>query len=258
MRCLKLVNKFTLMVLFVFSLSACVTTTENSGFTNNSSPESALLSHIEAAYEYLRRGDFENARRHLRNAAEINDRDATVHNAMAYSYELSGDLDLADETYRKAISLDGSLTSARNNYGVFLFKQERYKVAREQFLKVVKDTLYLRRGGAFNSLGVCELRLENYDGAKVAFERALELDRLNRAPLLELAAVGVKQNDFEYARKKYDTYKLVASQSARSLLLGAEIAEHYNMKNDLASIELALKNRFPDSFEYQEFKKRFK
>jgi Tfp pilus assembly protein PilF len=58
--------------------------------------------------------------------------------------------------------------------------------------------------------------------------------------------------------KKYDTYKLVAAQSAKSLLVGAEIANHYKMKHDLASIEIALKNRFPDSVQYQEFKKRFK
>lgn len=258
MKCLKFMNQTAVMVLFIVFLSGCVTTTENSGFTKNTTPEKALRSHVDAAYDYLRRGDFENARRHLQNAEAINDRDASLHNAMAYSYELSGDVDLADQSYRKAINLDSSLTSARNNYGVFLFKQERYKEAREQFKKVVEDTLYPRRGGAFNSLGVCEVRLENYDGAKIAFERALDLDRLNRAPLLELASVGVKQNDFEYAKKKYDTYKLVAEPSAKSLLVGAKIAGHYKMKDDLASIEIALKNLFPNSVEYQEFRKRFK
>jgi type IV pilus assembly protein PilF len=258
MKCLKLVTSLAMMSLLALALSGCVTTTESSLFTKNSTPEKALRSHVDAAYDYLRRGDFENARRHLRNAEEIDPSDASLNNALAYSYELSGDLDLADKSYRKAISLDGSLTSARNNYGVFLFKQERYKEAIAQFKKVVTDTLYSRRGAAFNSLGVCELRLENYDEAKIAFERALDLDRLNRSPLLELASVGIKLNDFEYARKKYDTYKLVAAQSAKSLLVGAEIADHYKMKHDLASIEIALKNRFPDSVEYQEFKKRFK
>jgi|TARA_B110000977_G_C10999707_1_gene463317 type IV pilus assembly protein PilF len=254
MKYLKLVNKIAVMALLFLSLSGCVTTTENSGFTKNTTPEKALRSHVDAAYDYLRRGDFENARRHLHNAEEINNRDASLHNAMAYSYELSGDVDLADQSYRKAIGLDGSLTSARNNYGVFLFKRERYEEAREQFKKVVEDTLYPRRGGAFNSLGVCELKLEDYDGAKIAFERALDLDRQNRSPLLELASVGVKQNDFEYAHKKYETYKLVAEPSAKSLLVGAKIADHYKMKHDLASIEIALKNLFPDSVEYQEFK----
>ena len=254
MKYLKLVNKIAVMALLFLSLSGCVTTTENSGFTKNTTPEKALRSHVDAAYDYLRRGDFENARRHLHNAEEINNRDASLHNAMAYSYELSGDVDLADQSYRKAIGLDGSLTSARNNYGVFLFKRERYEEAREQFKKVVEDTLYPRRGGAFNSLGVCELKLEDYDGAKIAFERALDLDRQNRSPLLELASVGVKQNDFEYAHKKYETYKLVAEPSAKSLLVGAKIANHYKMKHDLASIEIALKNLFPDSVEYQEFK----
>ena len=258
MKYLKLVNKIAVMALLFLPLIGCVTTTENSGFTKNTTPEKALRSHVDAAYDYLRRGDFENARRHLHNAEEINNRDASLHNAMAYSYELSGDVDLADQSYRKAIGLDGSLTSARNNYGVFLFKRERYEEAREQFKKVVEDTLYPRRGGAFNSLGVCELKLEDYDGAKIAFERALDLDRLNRSPLLELASVGVKQNDFEYAKKKYETYKLVAEPSAKSLLVGAKIADHYKMKHDLASIEIALKNLFPDSAEYQEFKKRFK
>jgi type IV pilus assembly protein PilF len=258
MKCLKIIKFFTLMSFLTLSLNGCVTTTESSAFTKNTTPEKALRSHVDAAYDYLRRGDFENARRHLRNAEDINQNDASLNNAMAYSYELSGDVDLADKSYRKAISLDGSLTSARNNYGVFLFKQERYKEARVQFIKVVSDTLYPGRGAAFNSLGVCQLRLENYAEAKIAFERALDLDRINRLPLLELASVGIKLDDFEYARKKYDTYKLVAVPSAKSLLVGAEIADHYNMKHDLASIEIALKNRFPDSTEYQEFKKRFK
>ncbi|MEH6550974.1 MAG: type IV pilus biogenesis/stability protein PilW [Pseudomonadales bacterium] len=243
------------LFLMVF-LAACVTTTTNErGYSDKINDEQAVQSSVTAAREYLSRGDSDNALRHLRVALDTGgDQYAEVHSVMAYAFEIRMDFDQADVHYREAIEIDPELSSARNNYGVFLYKQGRYDEARSQFEVVTADLLYERRAASFMSLGLCELKLDNVTGAEYAFERSLALDRGYPAPMLELADIYIAQNSVVKAERFYNAYRAeVSRQNPRGLLIGIKIALKSSDKDALASYTLALKNLYPESDEYKEY-----
>jgi type IV pilus assembly protein PilF len=235
--------------------SACVTTTETV-FTEKASPEKALERRVELARNYVGQRDWENAKRNLKLAYEIDPNNAEVHEAFALVYQSTGEFELAEDSYKTAIRLDKGFSRARNNYAAFLYSQERYEEAEKQLEYVVKDTLYEGRPRAFVNLGLCRQQLFDSQGAEEAFLRALTMDRTNRIALLEVAEIRFDAGDLDNAGRYYDTYRSVArTQSARGLWLGIRIARATGDRDAEGSYALALSNMYPESAEYQSYKR---
>ena len=238
-------------------LSACITTTQG-GFTEEASPEKALQQRVALARQYIGDGNWEAAKRNLQLAAQINDNNAEVYEAFALVYQSTGELGLAEENFKKSVRLDGKCSRCRNNYAAFLYSQERYKEAERQLNFVVQDTLYTGRPNAFVNLGLCRLKLFDTEGAEEAFVRALSMDRTHQVALLEVARIRYEAQDYVTANQYYNSYRSVArQQSAAGLMLGIQLAEANGDRDSEASYALALGNRFPDSLEYQAYKRSF-
>ena len=121
---------------------------------------------------------------------------------------------------------------------------------------MVKDSLYSGRPLAFVNLGLCRVQLFDPEGAEEAFVRALAMDRTNSIALLEMAQLRFDAGDFANARKYYNTYRtVVRQQSARGLWLGVRLARESGQLNEESSYALALKNLYPDSVEYEAYKR---
>jgi type IV pilus assembly protein PilF len=239
---------------FLF-LSGCITTTE-SVFSEDASPEKALEKRVELARKYIGDGNWEAAKRNLQMADDIDASNPEVYEAFALVYQSTGEFELAEENFKKAISLDKNFSRCRNNYAAFLYSQQRYKEAEKQLNYVVKDTLYSGRPNAFVNLGMCRLRLFDTQGAEEAFVRALAMDKTNQIALLELARIRYEAQDYPTANKYYDTYRSVArKQSAAGLLIGIQLAKVEGNRDAEASYALALRNLYPASPEYQAYKR---
>ena len=236
-------------------LVGCISTTEG-GFTDEYSPEKALESRVELARQYIGEGNWEDAKRNLAIAADIDDENPEVYEAFALVYQSTGETELAEESFKKAISLGKNFSRARNNYAAFLFSQQRFEEAETQLEYVIQDTLYTGRPQAFINLGLCRLQTFDPQGAEEAFVRALSMDRHNLIALLELAQLRFEAKDYETAEKYYATYrKRAARQSSRSLWLGVRIARATGDQNSESSYALALRNLYPDSEEYQAYQR---
>lgn len=236
------------------ALSGCIST-QTGGFEGKKDPQKTLEYSIEAARSYLQQGNYEAAKRHLKNALEVDDRNADVHETMAQVFWNTGEYEQADNHFRQALSIDGSNSRIRNNYAAFLYSQSRYLDAEEQLQKVTADLLYERRAGAFMSLGRVQLKLKNYSGAKETLERALLMQRNSPEAIFLLAEVYYQLGDITKAQQYYAVYRQqVPTQSAESLWLGIRLAEKSSDHDTAASYALALKNLFPRSDEYGEYK----
>jgi type IV pilus assembly protein PilF len=252
------VNKIVsaLSVLLVCTLlGGCIRTTETV-FTEEASPEKAVERRVALARQYIGEGNWEFAKRNLQLASDIDASSGDIYEAFGLLYQSTGELELAEENFKKAIRLKKNCSRCRNNYAVFLYSQERYKDAEKQLSYVVEDTLYNSRPNAFVNLGLCRLKLFNTQGAEEAFVRALSMDRTNRIALLEVARIRYEAQDYVTANRYYGTYRSVApQQSAGGLLLGIQLAEASGDRDSEASYALALGNRFPNSAEYQAYKR---
>ena len=243
------------VLLLVLVCTGCITTTETV-FTEKASPEKALERRVQLARNYVGEGDYENAKRNLKLAYEIDPNNAEVHEAFGLVYQSTGEFELAEESFKTAIRLNKNFSRARNNYAAFLYSQERYKEAEKQLEYVASDTLYEGRPRAFVNLGLCRRQLFDSLGAEEAFKRALAMDRTNRIALLELAELRFEDGDFVNAGKYYDTYRTVArQQSARGLWLGVRLARETGDRDAEGSYALALSNMYPDSVEFQAYQR---
>ena len=237
-------------------MGGCVT--EHSGGTQMSSdPDAALDKRGALARQYIGVGDWENAKRNLELAQEVDPNNAEVFEAFALVYQSTGEFEMAENQFRAAIKAEPTLPRARNNCGAFLYSEGRFIEAEREFYRVTEDTLCSGRPMAFVNLGLCRLQLEYSPGAKASLTRALWIDRRNPEALLEMGFLRVEAGDTNEAARYHGTYRTVSpQQSPRGLLLGLEIADQTGDRDALSSYELALRNLYPDSAEYRVWMER--
>ena len=244
------------LVVLLGLMGGCVT--EQSGGTQMSSdPDAALDKRGALARQYIGVGDWENAKRNLELAQEVDPNNAEVFEAFALVYQSTGEFEMAENQFRAAIKAEPTLSRARNNYAAFLYSQGRFIEAEREFYRVTEDTLCSGRPMAFVNLGLCRLQLEDSPGAKASLTRALSIDRRNPVALLEMGFLRVEAGDTNEAARYHGTYRTVSpQQSPRGLLLGLEIADQTGDRDALSSYEVALRNLYPDSAEYRVWMER--
>lgn len=246
----------TLAVIPLLLLAGGCITTTTGVFSEQASPEEALDQRVALARQYIGEGNWDAAKRNLKLAYEIDPNNAHVYEAFALVYQSTGEYELAEENFKMAIKIDPKFPRARNNYAAFLFSQQRFEAAEEQLEIVVKDSLYSGRPLAFVNLGLCRLQLFDPLGAEEAFVRALAMDRTNSIALLEMAQIRYDAGDYTNASKYYNTYRsVVRQQSARGLWLGIRLARVAGDRDAESSYVLALGSLYPDSTEYQAYKR---
>ncbi len=234
--------------------TGCITETTG-GFSSNPSPEEALNRRVGLARQYIGEGNWENAKRNLQLAADIDPNNAEVYEAFGLVYQSTGEFELAEMNFLRALDVDPKLSRARNNYAAFLSSVGRYEEAEKEFERVTTDTLYRARPLAFVNLGLTRLRLGDNAGAEQAFARSLSMDRRNTIALLEMGYLRLLDGAPDQAELYYGVYRTIVSrQSPRGLLLGIGIAAASDDADALSSYELALRNLYPDSPEYRNYR----
>lgn len=243
----------SLLLLLVSLLTACVTTGDVDPMNTDKGRKEAVNAYVQLGIAYIQQGDTQRAKVPLKNALDIDSSNADAHAALALAFQVEMEPKLADEHYRKALSQRPDDARLLNNYGGFLFEQKRYKDANEIYLKAAEDNLYPERSRVFENLGLTALQLGQREQAKEYFQRSLRLSSRQPGALLEMAQLSYEDRAYVPARSYYDAYSELAPQNARSLLLGARLAEVFEDRDKAASLGLQLKRLYPASQEYQQY-----
>jgi len=234
--------------------TGCISTT--TGNRAEAAPDRGLEQRVTLARSYIGEGNWDDAKRNLRIARDIDPNAAQVHEAFALVYQSTGELELAEESFKATLRADRNLSRARNNYAAFLYQQGRYREAVEQLEIVVRDSLYEARPQAYINLGLARLQINDYTKAEDAFRRSLSMRPQEPLALLELADVMQQRGADEQAMRFYTEYRAaVTQQSARGLWLGVRLARALGDRNAEASYVLALRNLYPDSNEHAAYQR---
>lgn len=241
-----------ILILAVLLVSGCVT--EESGrFSKRVDSDKSLELHNKLAAGYVQTKNRESARLHLKKAFAIDKKSPVATLTLAELYELEGELQLAEQTYRKAIGLKKNFSDAKNAYGVFLFGQKRYEDALKQFEMAAADLDYTARADALVNVGRTCVMLGNLARAKAAFEHASILDKQMPIPYLELADIHFQLQEFALAKRYLDAYMGMTNPDARALYIAIRLERIFGNRDKEASYALTLKNYFPYSKEYLEY-----
>lgn len=244
--------KTGLIVIVAFTLVSCITTMDKEAIKVD--PDKALASHIQLGLGYLAESNLDSARFHINKAAEMDSDNPGMLNARALLYQMEGEPQLAEKSFKKALSEDRKFTQARLNYATFLYGAKRYKEAYENYEIASDDLNYKRRAVALYGVGISAKEIGKHERAIAAWKHSVLLQS-NLAPsLIELADYYFQQGDYALTKQYLTQHDQVTRSTARSLWLGIRIERIFGNKDKESSQVLSLKNLFPYSQEYLEYK----
>lgn len=213
--------------------------------------EDRLRAYLDLANGYLDLGDLNRAKLPLERALEVDSRSWEANAMLGRVYQREGDLDLAEQYFRRAVRFGPDVPRVRNDYGVFLYQQGRYEEAADQLRQAVGDPNNPQRAVAYENLGLASLEAGARTEARNAFSRAVMLDEKMSTSLLELAELAFADADYSQSAAWYQRFRSLTRQNARSLWLGVRLARLADDADAEASYALQLRNLFPLSKEYR-------
>ena len=248
-----MILRAALSVVLVSLLAGCVSSGDSSSMTTDKGRNEARQAYVQLGLGYLQQGMTEQAKVPLRKALELDKSDPDTNAALALVFQSEMESGLAEQAFRTA--LDGRPDDARilNNYGSFLFEQQRYQEASAQFQKAAADTLYPERSRVYENLGITSLKLGQRDAGRAQLEKALRLNRQQPRALLEMAELSYEDRHYVPARDYYDRFSLLSGQNARSLLLGARLTSVFDERTPTANPGQQLQRLYPGTPEYQQY-----
>lgn len=242
---------FTLLMCLV--ISACVTKT-NSSLTDKADPEVAVERYVQLGLEYIKRNEVHRARKHLSRALEISPEDASANASMGLIYHQEGENEKAEELFNKAINSNPNYTPGRTYFGAYLFSQQRFQQALQQFQIAATDTRYEGRAQIFTNIALCHIKLGRQPEAIESYQKALQLDRVNGIALAGITELFIQKGNFDKAQHYYNRLiRLIREKgmthTPQSLWQGIRIANYFKSREQALGLAYLLNEMYPDSEE---------
>lgn len=231
-------------------LTSCVTVQED-----GSQMERASKINVQLGIGYYHRGNLETANEKLVKALTQDPDSSQAHHAYAVLQNRFLDKEKAELHFRKAIKLDSKNSEALNNFGTFLCRDGHYREAEKMFLQAVDNPLYKSPEVAYTSAAVCVLKEgdDQQPKAKQYLKRALALGNNFRPALINIAEISFKEKNTEFTKLYLERFHLTGDPSARSLWLSIQNELEMGHHSKIAELAELLKNKFPDSKEYEQW-----
>lgn len=163
-------------------------------------------SRVKLGLAYLKKGQFLKARENLWKANEYDPTSLYVQLARAHYFELVGNLNQADSSYRAALAQKPNNGHVLNNYGTFLCKQNQYVLANQYLKSAIKQPGFLLIAAGYENAALCALKAGDKSSAKIDFSQALIHDPSRLTSLLNLARLDFEQNETLQAESLLVTY----------------------------------------------------
>lgn len=234
---------------FLWGMTACSTTSRNDRPPHAKAvPQNKVADiNIKLAMAYLRKGNMHRAKEKLLIAEKHGSNYPPVWYAMAYYYEVAGDLDQSKKDYQYALKLNRHDAASQNNYGTFLCRHKKYREAIEHFKLALKEPDYLNAAQAYENIGICALQIPDRRLAKTSLKRALQYDGKLPVSLIELSKLLYKEHHYRQAKVYMTRYAILHPKTPESLLLSWRVAKKLGDHRQSRKARHELLMRFPGS-----------
>lgn len=210
---------------------------------------------LELATNYFESGQTAVALDEVRQALAADPTYPDAFNLRGLIYMRLNDRALAEDSFRRALSLRSGDANLMHNYGWLLCQQQKFAEADQQFTRALATPTYTARGKTLMARGLCQAGAGQLAEAEQTFVKAYEVDPGNPVVGYQLAALLLQRN--ELARAQFYIRRLNNGEFANSESLWLGIKVERALGDTVAMRQLAdqLRRRFPDSKEFSAYQR---
>lgn len=204
---------------------------------------------LELAMSYFEDGKTTIALDELKQALVVDPSYAEAYNLRGLVYMRLNDQALAEDSFKRAMSLNPRDASVLQNYGWLLCQAGRYNDATGYFTRALSLPQNLDRAKAYLTMGLCQAKAGMVADAERSLTIAYELNTGNPIVSYNLASLLYKRGDWTHAQ--FVIRRLNNSQlaNAESLWLGIKVERKLNDGVAMRQLTEQLKKRFGQSRE---------
>ena len=207
---------------------------------------------LELAQGYFSRGQFNTALDELKLALQAKPDMREAVNLRGLIYAAMGEHQLAEEAFRRALTVYPGDPDTLHNYGWFLCQQQRWQTADSLFDQAVAVSTYRAPARTLLAKGVCEARSGRMLVAEKTLTRAFELDPGNPAIAVNLAEVLYRNRELDRARFYAKRVNAQPEQvNAQSLWLQLRVERKLGNGSTVEDLAQQLRRKYPQAPETQ-------
>ena len=223
--------------------------------TESDEPEARRRARIrmELAIGYFEQGQTNVALDELKQVIASDPTFPDAYNLRGLIYMRLNDMRQAEDSFRRAVTLNPRDANVQHNFGWLLCQQGRYDESLRAFEVAMANPLYAGRAKTLMAQGLCEARAGRTAEAERSLARAYELDAANPVTGYNLASLLYRRGD--YTRSQFYIRRLNNSEqaNAETLWLGVKVERRLGDQVAMQQLGDQLRKRFPQSREATAF-----
>ncbi|MGA0571068.1 type IV pilus biogenesis/stability protein PilW [Variovorax sp. VNK109] len=204
---------------------------------------------LELAVGYFEQGQTNVALDELKLALAADPVYADAYNLRGLIYMQLKDMGLAEDSFKRAMSLAPRESDILHNYAWMLCQQRRFTESEQMFNQAVANPQYAGQAKTYMALGLCQLQAGRRAEAEKSLAHSYELNPGNPITGYHLSKLLYERKDL--TRAQFYIRRLNNSElaSAESLWLGVKVERTMGNREAQAQLGSQLKRRFPTSKE---------
>ena len=246
------------VLLGVLALGGCASTTSPlSGdlVTSSDEPEARKRARIrlQLAVGYFEQGQTTVALDETKQAINIDPSFIDAYNLRGLIYMKLNDQRLAEDSFRRALSLNANESNVLHNYAWLLCQQGKTAEAIQTFTRALDNPTYTDRAKTWLTKGLCQIRARQFVEAEQSLTKSYEYDAGNPVTGYNLAQLIFQRGDL--ARAQFYVRRINGGEyaNAETLWLGAKIEHRLGNRLERDRLGSQLRSRFPRSRELNSY-----
>lgn len=242
-----------------FGLSGCAgglgvtgaTTGKADLVTESDEPDNRRKARIrlELASGYFEQGQTNVALDELKQALIADPAYVDAYNLRGLVYMRLNDSPLAEDSFRRALTINPRDAGVAHNYGWFLCQQARFPESFRFFGQAIANPTYPGQAKSLMAQGLCQVRAGQRAEAEQSFTKSYEIDAGNPLTAYNLSLLLFERG--ELARSQFYIRRLNNSDlaNAETLWLGIKVEQKLNNQQVSQQLASQLKKRYGQSRE---------
>jgi type IV pilus assembly protein PilF len=219
--------------------------------TESDEPEARKRARIrmELAVGYFEQGQTNVALDELKQVIASDPSFPDAYNLRGLIYMRLNDMRQAEDSFRRAVSLNPRDGNVQHNYGWLMCQQGRYEEAARAYEVAMANPMYVGRAKTRMARGLCEARAGKTAEAERSLALSYELDAGNPVTGYNLAGLLFRRGDFNRAQFYIRRLNNSDLANAETLWLGVKVERRLGDRVAMQQLAEQLRKRFPKSRE---------